>query len=213
LIISRIFYIITLDFYFHFFSQIKCHRYWPSELNKPEYHGDMVVTMVSEQMEPVPDRNGQPNTNPDEVIIVRQLLLEKRGSKQQRTLSHIQYKGWMDFGVPDDPLGTLRLIELAGNTQTSFEHHAIQNNELPVGPMFVHCSAGCGRTGAFCTIDTLMTRLTIQDECMTEAEREGQLDILRETVEKFREQRVSMVQTLRQLAFCYEATLWWTLSF
>jgi protein tyrosine phosphatase len=39
------------------------------------------------------------------------------------------------------------------------------------------------------------------------------MDILRETVEKFREQRVSMVQTLRQLAFCYEATLWWTLSF
>ena len=169
--------------------------------------------MLSEISQPVPDRDGKPNSNPDEVFVLRQLALEKQGSNQRRIMTHIQYKGWMDFGVPEDPLGILRLIELASKTQSTYEQNAIENGELPVGPMIVHCSAGCGRTGAFCTIDTLMTRLTADDDSMTAKERGGQLDVLHTTVEKFREQRVSMVQTLRQFAFCYEAILWWTLGF
>jgi len=194
-------------------NRIKCHRYWPSSVNESQCHGKMTVTLISEVSQPVLDRNGQPNSNPDEVIVVRKLGLEKKGSNERRIISQIQYMGWMDFGVPDDPLGTLRVIEMAGNTQTSYEQQATQNSEPLVGPMIVHCSAGCGRTGAFCTIDTLMTRLTIDDDSMSQEERLGQLDILRATVEKFREQRVSMVQTLRQFAFCYEATLWWILNF
>lgn len=173
----------------------------------------MTVTLISEESQPVLDRNGQPNSNPDEVIVVRKLGLEKQGSNERRIISQIQYMGWMDFGVPEDPLGTLRVIEMAGNTQTSYEQQATQNSKPLVGPMIVHCSAGCGRTGAFCTIDTLMTRLTMDDDSMSQEERLGQLDILRATVEKFREQRVSMVQTLRQFAFCYEAILWWILNF
>lgn len=181
--------------------------------SKPERHGNITVTLLSEINHSVADRDGQPNTNPDEVIVIRQLSLEKQGDDQRRTVTHIQYKGWMDFGVPDDPLGTLRLIELAGKTQTSYEQQASESGQPATGPMIVHCSAGCGRTGAFCTIDTLMTRLTTDDDSMTLEEKQGQLDILRATVEKFREQRVSMVQTLRQFAFCYEAILWWTLGF
>ncbi|KAI8579911.1 hypothetical protein K450DRAFT_239698 [Umbelopsis ramanniana AG] len=194
-------------------NRIKCHRYWPSSVNESQCHGKMTVTLVSEVSQPVPDRNGQPNSNPDEVIVVRKLALEKQGSNDRRIISQIQYMGWMDFGVPEDPLGTLRVIEMAGKTQTSYEQQATQNSEPLVGPMIVHCSAGCGRTGAFCTIDTLMTRLTMDDDSMSQEERLGQLDILRATVEKFREQRVSMVQTLRQFAFCYEAILWWILNF
>ncbi|KAI9284835.1 protein-tyrosine phosphatase-like protein [Umbelopsis sp. AD052] len=194
-------------------NRIKCHRYWPSSVNETQCHGKMTVTLISEESQPVLDRNGQPNSNPDEVILVRKLALEKQGSNERRVLTQIQYMGWMDFGVPEDPLGTLRVIEMAGKTQTSYEQQATQNSEPVVGPMIVHCSAGCGRTGAFCTIDTLMTRLTMDDDSMSQEERLGQLDILRATVEKFREQRVSMVQTLRQFAFCYEATLWWILNF
>ncbi|KAK9696519.1 phosphotyrosine-specific ptp2-like protein [Basidiobolus ranarum] len=70
------------------------------------------------------------------------------------------------------------------------------------GPMIVHCSAGCGRTGAFCTIDTVLESLS-RNQIHTMKE-----DLIAETVDQFRDQRLSMVQTLRQFVFCYEAVLW-----
>lgn len=75
-----------------------------------------------------------------------------------------------------------------------------------VGPMIVHCSAGCGRSGAFCAIDTVLYRLS-QTNCNTKS------DVLLETISRFREQRLSMVQTLRQFVFCYEAIWWWLLGY
>ena len=117
--------------------------------------------------------------------------------------------GWMDFGVPDNPIGTLELVKLADQIQSEWE-------QRKAGPMIVHCSAGCGRAGAFCAIDTVIHRLRSSSSCLErlcESERLGELDMMYQTVAKFREQRVSMVQTLRQFVFCYEAILWWILGY
>jgi protein tyrosine phosphatase len=141
----------------------------------------------------------------EEGYIVRQFQLEQNG--QTRTIHQFQYKGWQDFGVPNDPLGTLELVSLVNQEQIKYE-----NMLDTVGPMIVHCSAGCGRTGAFCTIDTMISRLNDRHYLTTE-ERLGELDLIFQTVAKFREQRVSMVQTLRQYVFCYEAILWWMLGY
>lgn len=139
----------------------------------------------------------------NEGITVREFEVRVHDSQLSRRIHHIQYKGWHDFGVPDDPFGALNLISLANLTQVEYE-----NSEAEVGPMIVHCSAGCGRTGAFCKIDTIISRLSNIDQA---ADNE-QLDLVYQTVAKFREQRVSMVQTLRQYVFCYEAILWWMLA-
>ncbi|ORE11358.1 hypothetical protein BCV72DRAFT_253802 [Rhizopus microsporus var. microsporus] len=179
-------------------NKIKCHRYWPSKINEPVQYGQVTVTLVSETVRPVKGLD-ESNKNEDDAIIVRQLTLSR--GESSRTISHLQYTGWMDFGVPDNPLGTLQIIQMADEAQ---KQYSAANQQ--VGPMIVHCSAGCGRSGAFCAIDTVIYRL-----CNTDCNPKS--DILLETISRFREQRLSMVQTLRQLVFCYEAIWWWLLNY
>ena len=139
-------------------------------------------------------------------------------------------------------------------------------------PMLVHCSAGCGRTGTFCTVDSVIDMLKRQrmeklskfirkedeDAVMEDvpdldggvatsrrpldgtARRESNgtplsgalaasrrestaaepevdtswmgdedVDLIQRTVEDFRGQRLSMVQSLRQFVLCYETVLEW----
>ncbi|KAI8365204.1 protein-tyrosine phosphatase-like protein [Radiomyces spectabilis] len=175
-------------------NRIKCHQYWPSTVDQSETYGSVRVTLIKETVRVLSD-------HPDDQIIRRDFSIQFKSETRQVT--QIQYTGWQDFGVPDDPLGTLALVKLADETQRSFESP---------GPMIVHCSAGCGRSGAFCAIDTLIHRLKDSGD-IRDLEKAGELDLLYQTICKFREQRVSMVQTLRQYVFCYEAILWWILGY
>lgn len=175
-------------------NKIKCHRYWPSELNNPLHYGDISITLTEEMIQPV--KTMEEALNPDDVVIVRTLLLSRSG--QERQVTHLQYTGWMDFGVPDNPLGTLQIIQMADEAQAMYKH---------AGPMIVHCSAGCGRSGAFCAIDTVLYRISMNKDLSDTH------DILLQTISRFREQRLSMVQTLRQFVFCYEAIWWWFLGY
>lgn len=126
-------------------------------------------------------------------------------------------------------------------------------------PMLVHCSAGCGRTGAFCTVDSVIDMLKRQRQHMLgpspngtggraqssalDRDSDGDIsmddgpevpattdqhhgldndpgidtswldddstDLIAQTVEDFRGQRLSMVQSLRQFVLCYETVLEW----
>ncbi len=129
-------------------------------------------------------------------------------------------------------------------------------------PMLVHCSAGCGRTGAFCTVDSVIDMLKRQrrhlmgssaNETTGQAQRKSghghdsdgdtdmaenddgpggattgrhyrpedhpdidtswlnddSIDLIAQTVEDFRGQRLSTVQSLRQFVLCYETVLEW----
>ncbi|KAK4183058.1 putative tyrosine-protein phosphatase [Podospora australis] len=161
-------------------------------------------------------------------------------------------------------------------------YEAPESNEH-ARPMLVHCSAGCGRTGTFCTVDSVIDMLkrqrmrpTRRSNSNKRAEsRQGDLsrvkrpaldsdrdsdgdvsmdenpiaarfvstvppttatgnvdrgiakrtpshrgidttwmqddsaDLIALTVEDFREQRLSMVQSLRQFVLCYETVLEW----
>ncbi|KAK0651062.1 protein-tyrosine phosphatase [Cercophora newfieldiana] len=166
-------------------------------------------------------------------------------------------------------------------------HDAPESGEH-VRPMLVHCSAGCGRTGAFCTVDSVIDmlkrqrlravqrankridererRLTQQTEGNARVKRQAfgrdpdgdvsmgdemppfapmdeaaerrstdsgsrsasdsehsfdekeidtswldddNVDLIANTVEDFRGQRLSMVQSLRQFVLCYETILEW----
>lgn len=91
--------------------------------------------------------------------------------------------------------------------------------------------AGCGRTGTFCTVDSvinmmkrqmlanrrrrqspgdgaeLMTQLGIEDEGDWVARDDE--DLVYKAVCEFRDQRISMVQCLQQYVLCYETVLEW----
>ncbi|KAF9120676.1 hypothetical protein BGW39_011187 [Mortierella sp. 14UC] len=218
-------------------GRVKCHKYWPTAQEPLMDLGPVQVTFVSEY---------QPHGSSS--VLVRQMILRHIHSPQEpeRTITQLQYTGWPDFGVPDTPLEVLQLIELA-------DVHNMPDSPSSAGPMMVHCSAGCGRTGAFCVIDSVLSELkhrpesilcersghgrpryqpslgmnfhaSLPNERVLEAmnnkgggnnspsgvidEQQLMDDIVFATVTRFREQRLSMVQCLRQYVFCYEAILW-----
>ncbi|KAI9478165.1 MAG: protein-tyrosine phosphatase-like protein [Benjaminiella poitrasii] len=191
-------------------NKIKCHRYWPTALNTPTQYGEFTITLTDERVQAIKtndnESHNQQSVHEDDVIIIRQLTVTKGGDDTSRKVTHLQYTGWMDFGVPDNPLGTLQIIQMADKTQLEYDAASLPEK---VGPMIVHCSAGCGRSGAFCAIDTVLYRL----KKMKEEEKDDTNDILLQTISRFREQRLSMVQTLRQFVFCYEAIWWWFLGY
>lgn len=164
-----------------------------------------------------------------------------------REITQIHYSSWPDFGAPASPAQLLGLVELCNSVSrsslaptesTRSDDPEINENSRPV---LVHCSAGCGRTGTFCTIDSVIDMLKRQRkeirsgvtpmEGVSSSSSDGgdylvkgktdsddvdgdwvlkqDIDLVERTVEDFREQRLSMVQSLRQYVLCYETILEW----
>lgn len=116
--------------------------------------------------------------------MVRGFILENTGSDECREVTYFQFTAWPDFGIPSSPAD---FLELYYEIMRDF-------NSLPVSgtPMLVHCSAGVGRSGAFCAITN----------CLQSFRSTGNIDVL-ETVRNLRKERPGMVQTLEQYVFCY----------
>ncbi|CAD5178090.1 unnamed protein product [Musa acuminata subsp. malaccensis] len=121
----------------------------------------------------------------DSSLVLRRLEVKhKELVKPALSVLHIQYPEWPDHGVPEDTASVREIFEMT--------HH------LPpeIGPIVVHCSAGIGRTGTYCTIHNTLQRVLIGDM--------SSLD-LKKTISEFRSQRLGMVQTMEQYFFCYDA--------
>lgn len=69
-------------------------------------------------------------------------------------------------------------------------------------PILVHCLAGCGRTGSFCAVDSIISELE-----RVPAGGEVGADVIFSTVNALRKQRVLMVQTLRQYFLIYDLVM------
>ncbi|KAI1471962.1 uncharacterized protein F4812DRAFT_449768 [Daldinia caldariorum] len=204
-------------------------------------------------------------------VIVRKFALSHAAHPFSpiREITQLQYLLWPDFGAPAQPSHLLALVELANIMQRASlpvdassiaasapaePSAAINWTDEPESanarPMLVHCSAGCGRTGTFCTVDTVIDMLKRQrqvaasrvdedgDVSMNEGSpirrrtsttngyrprpikddtkgletgwlEDSNLDLIEATVEDFRRQRLSMVQSLRQFVLCYETVVEW----
>ena len=187
-------------------------------------------TIVPE--EPVKDAKAPP---PEEIpcIIVRKLTLSHTGYPFEplREITQLQYSSWPDFGIPTHPKYVLGLIEQCDAVVRSYPPHKGVKASMPQSsgqrPIVVHCSAGCGRTGTFCTVDSVIDMLKrqrlfaerknnqIKSDLITDINgdddwiRRDDIDLVAKTVEEFRSQRLSMVQTLKQYVLCYETVLEW----
>jgi len=165
-------------------------------------------------------------------VILRKITLQHANQPFEpiRELTQIQYSSWPDFGAPAHPAQVLGLVEHCNTVIRSYQssHNsqdpdkASQQGERPV---VVHCSAGCGRTGTFCTVDSVFDMLKRQRQSRQQKREENAMDVdpkeqdawtlsddedlVAKTVADFRLQRLSMVQTLRQFVLCYETVLEW----
>lgn len=75
-------------------------------------------------------------------------------------------------------------------------------------PLLVHCSAGCGRTGVFITLDFLLNILSERTSKSNKIDVWNiPHDLIFIIVNELRRQRVSMVQNLTQYIACYQAIL------
>jgi protein tyrosine phosphatase len=166
-------------------------------------------------------------------IIVRQFALSHSSYpfEPMREITQLHYSQWPDFGAPADAHLLLSLIEQA-NKHAQRTSASPPSSTLPQAAAerrrkwVVHCSAGCGRTGTFCTIDSVIEMLKRQktirrtqaheDAMEIDSEddwlRRDDVDLIAKTVEDFRLQRLSMVQNLRQFVLCYEAVLQWVVD-
>lgn len=68
-------------------------------------------------------------------------------TKESREVIQFHYTTWPDFGVPQSPVAFLEFLKKVR------ESGALEPN---VGPPVVHCSAGIGRSGTFCLVDSCL---------------------------------------------------------
>ncbi|KAL8804767.1 MAG: hypothetical protein Q9182_002359 [Xanthomendoza sp. 2 TL-2023] len=183
---------------------------------------------------PSPPDTAPPPLDPDGPhVIVRKLMLSHDGQPYapMREITQLQYTSWPDFGAPAHPLHVLGLVELCGEAMRGYDGCQRLDDPAPEGqrPVVVHCSAGCGRTGTFCTVDSVIDMMKHQRQAglgnddadkmrlkrtdKEEAWKTGDTDdLIAKAVEDFRLQRLSMVQTLRQFVLCYESVLEWVVT-
>jgi len=152
-------------------GRVKSHKYWETG----EY-GPLKLTRIQERkvsLEPTslkttPKRrsvstSSQPSPSDSSVpfIIVRKFTLEHTGSpfSPMREITQLQYSGWPDLGTPTHPSHVLELVE-----HTNAVVRASTSSETAVSrrPVLVHCSAGCGRTGTFCAVDSVISMMKRQ---------------------------------------------------
>ena len=244
-------------------GQVKAHNYWsdkhyghlhlnvlgerraslePSKIHK---HREQSRPSLGQRRSTNPPRpanltkeatTGSPNQE-QPYVIVRKFTLsnDEEPFARMREITQLQYSNWPDFGAPAHPTHLLGLIEQCDAVVRSVNGSSISQPEPPNSrPVIVHCSAGCGRTGTFCTVDSVLDMLKRQRQARqarqttpmdvdSEAklkkkknEREEgswvtdeNLDLIAKTVEDFRLQRLSMVQSLRQFVLCYESVMEW----
>ncbi|KAF7560076.1 hypothetical protein G7046_g4057 [Stylonectria norvegica] len=170
---------------------VKCHQYFPDDdehstwvLNEHNVWGDdWQAQLTYDDFEELADG----------AIEKRKLLLHIEGEEEPRVVWHLLYRRWPDFGVPEleDLDSFLELMKLS------------RDHSAPSNPRIIHCSAGVGRTGTFIALEHLMRELDTGALENYDVPAEGP-DLVYETVDTLREQRVGMVQGKPQFQFIYQ---------
>lgn len=149
--------------------KVKCARYWPEK--EPRVCGNIRVSVLSE------DTLSE--------IIIRTFALEDIHTGVGRTVIHYQYVSWPDHGLPVSTTAFLELVRMV-------------DKQKRTGPIVVHCSAGIGRSGTFCTVHNVITKYRHD---VSRSETPPVFNIM-QTVIYMRGQRPGMVQTKEQYMFC-----------
>lgn len=146
-------------------------------------------------------------------VVSRLLRVSEKGGVNPtcKEVSHLHLTDWPDHGVPGSASS---LLEICAEARSYRKRGIRANDSSESCPVAVHCSAGIGRSGVFCTVDSVLQSLLAlcEDVQGSEPSLKPFMDIceqlnLLHIVEHLRRQRGGMVQTTDQYAFCYTAVL------
>jgi protein-tyrosine phosphatase len=141
---------------------------------------DRIVSLVSTG--PYWNPTGIPLTVPSGTVtlidetFLRSTIIRRKFQVNDRIVTHFNYLGWPDFGVPSSIEDLLFLLSNIRSIPS-------------VSPLVVHCSAGVGRTGTFIVIDILINT-SLRDPAYI--------------VYRIRQDREGMVQTGGQYGYIYK---------
>ncbi|ORY89007.1 hypothetical protein BCR35DRAFT_300780 [Leucosporidium creatinivorum] len=172
----------------------KCGRYWMCGSD-----GDWIVKAVGgeeedvEHTEKVPERQqggffaptqAEPEVKPaDQASTIRRTIQVQRkdevGQRPPRKIRHIQYRAWPDFDVPAAPQDVVELVREAEAAQAEYLREIDWQGEVEP-PIVTHCSAGCGRTGVFILVSTILERMRKDREA---ARKEASAQSIKSTVD------------------------------
>ncbi|RFU30982.1 hypothetical protein B7463_g5358, partial [Scytalidium lignicola] len=124
---------------------------------------------------------------------VRKLAMKVDGEETEKTIWHLLYPMWPDFGALEEKNldSLLALMALSREKNTDAEN-----------PRVVHCSAGVGRSGTFVALEFLIGELESGAWKSLAVEQED-FDPVFNAVNQLRMQRRTMVQAYEQFAFLY----------
>ncbi|XP_041125252.1 tyrosine-protein phosphatase non-receptor type 13-like isoform X2 [Polyodon spathula] len=111
-------------------GKVKCHKYWPDQLNKPVDTNKYQLILDNYQI-----------LDYFQIKIIR--MIEKE-SGNTHVVKHLKFTTWPDHGTPRSSEHLVRFIRYMRSVQRS-------------GPGIVHCSAGIGRSGVLICIDVILS--------------------------------------------------------
>jgi len=161
-------------------GMVKCEKYWPEVEGDAGAltFGDFRVTLT--------------RIAANEAYAIRGIRLRNLKTNEKRTVWQLQYTSWPDHGVPRSCSAFLAFVDEVRSVRTRLMGEV----EQPLWPTLAHCSAGIGRTGVLIMIELCLAKLE-----------HGLLPDLGAMLSELREQRPSLVQTVDQYRFCYQALL------
>lgn len=152
------------------FIKVMCVQYWPMECHHPDTYGDIEITMLTE--------DNMAN------FVVRHFKLKK--GEEEREVIHVHFTNWHCHSVPFAGA----ILEFRRRVRMCMEKKAQS------GPVVVHCSDGCARTGTYLGIDA---NLELYED-------DGLYDVYNYT-RKLRQARKGMIETVEQYKFIYDVLL------
>jgi protein tyrosine phosphatase len=165
-------------------EQVKCYQYYPAG-SENEGGNEMVFNDVGLKVTFITESRSNYH------FTKRVLQLQDLQSEEVRQILHFHYTAWPDFRVPSSSTAFLDFL------------FAIRNEKVldyADRPPVIHCSAGIGRSGTICLIDTCL---------VLAAKNGGDLGSVSvaNILMQMRQCRMGLIQTADQLRFSYLAII------
>ncbi|RXG61343.1 Tyrosine-protein phosphatase non-receptor type 1 [Armadillidium vulgare] len=174
--------------------EIKCHQYWPFGKKKGGHNINEYpsANLTVELVKDVPHSHYVYRVFKVSIFSWFSLRLTNTKTEESREILHFHYTTWSDFGVPQSPDAFFKFLSVV---------RASECLESNYGPAVIHCSAGIGRSGTFCLVDSILLMLE-RGLC---SEKPGKI---LEVLLDMRRYRMGLIQTSEQLRFSYQAILY-----